>query len=338
MSDGVDGEKHFEPTPSRIERAKREGNMTRSSEFGANAAFAAGIAAVVSVGPAFSAAARAALERAAHGAVDGAALVAIAACAIVPMIGALCGGILAGIVQSGGLHIVAISAKVERLNPLESLKRMLSRETFTRGARAVIAFAVSSMAVLPSMRELFRAASGRSHPEQIAALAWQGAAHASFAAAAVGMGFACAEYGVARRLWLHKLRMSFQELKREMKDTDGDPLERQRRKSLHRALLRGAIAEVKNASFVIVNPTHVAVALQYRPPEVPVPVVLLCAADTSAQAARALAIECGIPIVEDVVLARALFRDARVGEAIPNALYVAVAEVVAALHREGVFR
>jgi flagellar biosynthesis protein FlhB len=132
---------------------------------------------------------------------------------------------------------------------------------------------------------------------------------------------------------MRKLRMSFDERRREAKEQEGDPVTRGRRRSLHRALLRGSLARVSDAAFVVANPTHVAVALEYRPPDVPVPCVLVRAADAAAVRVRELAAERGIPVVENVALARALYRDARAGEAIPHAHYVAVAEVVAALAR-----
>jgi flagellar biosynthetic protein FlhB len=154
-------------------------------------------------------------------------------------------------------------------------------------------------------------------------------------AASVGLVFAVAEYGAVRRSWLRKLRMSFDEFKREIKEQDGDPMTRSRRKSLHRSLLRGSLKRVRDAAFVVVNPTHVAVALEYRPPSVTVPVVLVRAADAVALQVRDLARERGIPIVENPPLARALFSGVAAGAPISPEHYAAVAEVVIALHRSG---
>jgi flagellar biosynthetic protein FlhB len=90
---------------------------------------------------------------------------------------------------------------------------------------------------------------------------------------------------------------------------------------------------IKDASFVVTNPEHVAVALEYRPPTVPVPRVLVRALDEAARRVREIASSYGIPIVENAALARALYRDGRSGRPIPHEHYVAVAEVVAALLR-----
>lgn len=329
------GEKTFDAPPSRIAKARREGNLPRAQELGANVAFLAAALGVCAIAAPLGAVARDALRRAASGALVPSSAVAIVALALVPAIVAAASGAVAALVQSGGLVIVAPAVKFERLQPVEGLKRMFSREALTHGTRALCAFVLASLAMLPALRELASAGVVALQPQSIAQIAWNGATHVVWAAAAVGLVFAVAEYGVARRGWLRKLRMSFAELRRELKESDGDPLARSRRKAMHRNLLRGALAKVKDAAFVVVNPTHVAVALEYHPPAVPVPTVLVRAADEMASRVRELAREHGIPVIENVPLARALYRDGAVGEAIPYEHYVAVAEVVAALVRTG---
>jgi flagellar biosynthesis protein FlhB len=131
------------------------------------------------------------------------------------------------------------------------------------------------------------------------------------------------------------MRMSFEELKRDQKENDGDPLARSRRRSMHRQLSRGSLRRVKDAAFVVTNPTHIAIALEYRPPGVPVPRVLVRAADESAARVRELAAAYRVPLVENVSLARALYASAKPGEYIPQETYLAVAEIVAALTKCG---
>jgi flagellar biosynthetic protein FlhB len=331
-----DGEKPFDAPPSRIAKARREGNVPRAQEFGANCSFVAAALAAIAVAPTIGGLARAGLVEATHGTPPLRASAMLVAFAFVPMCVAAASGLLGGLVQSGGLIFAAVSVKFERLQPVEGIKRMLSRETATHGARALVAFALASAAMLPSLRDLVQASGVAPAPRSIAAIAWGGAQHVVFAAAAVGLIFAFAEYGVARRSWLRKLRMSLAELKRELKESDGDPLARSRRKALHRSLVRGALARVKDASFVVVNPTHVAVALEYRPPAVPIPTVVVRAADEMALRVRELAAEHRVPVIEQVSLARGLYRDTRVGEPITHEHYVAVAEIVASLIRSGV--
>ncbi|HEY5341049.1 MAG TPA: EscU/YscU/HrcU family type III secretion system export apparatus switch protein [Candidatus Aquilonibacter sp.] len=333
MSDA--SEKSFDAPASRIAKAKREGNVPRAQEFGANLAFAAAALAVVAVAPSLGALARQAIAGAARGRIPALDAAAIVVYASAPLAAAALSGIAASLMQSGGLVVTAPTMKLERLAPAEGFKRMFSRESATHGARALAAFAVACGVMLPTLRDLVRAATAAPLPLPIALIAWRGSQRAIFAAAAVGLLFAFAEYAVARRGWLRKLRMSLWELKRELKENDGDPHIRGRRRALHRDLLRGALSSVKDASFVVVNPTHVAVALAYRPPEIAVPTVLVRASGETALRVREIAARYRIPIVENVVLARMLHRETRVGEPIGHEHYVAVAEVVAALYRSG---
>ena len=126
---------------------------------------------------------------------------------------------------------------------------------------------------------------------QTADFVWLVAQHCALAIGAVGLIFAVAEYAVARSAWLRRLRMSFEERKRELKEEEGDALARGRRRSLHRALLKGGIGRVADAAFVVVNPTQLAVALAYRPPCIPVPEVLVRASDAAAARVRAIALD-----------------------------------------------
>jgi flagellar biosynthesis protein FlhB len=215
---------------------------------------------------------------------------------------------------------------------------MISRETLAHAVRAAAAFALAACAMLPALRAAAAEAVAASAVQGVAAAVWSAAQRVAGAAFFVGAAFAIAEYAAARREWLQKLRMSFDERKRDAKDQDGDPLERGRRRALHRSLLRGPVSDVEKAAFVVANPTHLAVALQYDPPAVAVPTILVCAADDAALRVRAIATGKGIPVVENVTLARALYRDGRVGDPIDRAHFVAVAELVAALSREGLLR
>ncbi len=333
MSDA--SEKQFDATPSRIAKARREGNVPRSQEFSANLAFIAGAACVAGIAPTFTALARHAITNASRGSSANVEALGLVACGLAVTSTAACAAVAATVIQTGGLTIVVPSFRFSRIAPVEGIKRMFSREAATHAVRAVVAFVLAGIAIAGSIRAVFAVASASSNAVAVATTAWSGAEHVVFVAASVGLVFAVVEYGAARRSWLTKLKMSLHELKRELKENDGDPATRSRRKALHRNVLRGAIAKVKDSSFVVVNPTHVAVALEYRPPEVPVPLVIVRAADEMALRVREEAARAGVPVIENIALARALFAQADVGEPIPNDYYVAVAEIVAALIRSG---
>jgi flagellar biosynthetic protein FlhB len=332
------GEKVFEPTQSRIAKAKREGNSPRASEFASTAACAAAALATCAVVPSIGDAGAIAIRSAASGVLPLAGCLAVVGLALAPIAAGATAAAIAGVVQSGGLHVVSPRVKFERVNLVEGLKRMFSREAATHGARACLAFGIATCALVPSFRDVLVASTATNGVRTLATSGWAGAEHVVAATLAVGAVFAVGEYAVARSAWFKKLRMSFAEFKREMKENDGDPMVRSRRKSLHRSLIRGSLSGVKDASFVVVNPTHVAIALEYRPPDVPVPNVLVRAVDEGALRVRELAFEYRVPVIENIPLARALFADSQVGSPISSVHYVAVAEIVAALSQAGVLR
>ncbi len=328
-----DSEKHFDPTPSRLAKARRDGNVPRAQEFGANAAFAAAALAAVAIAAPLAQASTRAFAAGSRGDVGPAG--AIFAIALLPLVAAALAAVLAGVVQTQGLVFVAPAIRLERLAPVEGIKRIFSRETVTHALRAVVAFAIAAASVSSALRDILATTASVTSPLAIAFAAWHCAERIAATGVCIGLVLAGIEVAVARRGWIQKLKMSLHELKRDVKEQDGDPMTRGRRASLHRSMIRGSLQAVRDAAFVVVNPTHVAVALEYRPPEVPVPVVLLRALDAMALHVRDLARESNVPVVENVSLARALYREGRTGEPIPREHYVAVAEVVAALVRSG---
>jgi len=128
--------------------------------------------------------------------------------------------------------------------------------------------------------------------------------------------------------------MSLKDVRDEMRDRDGNPQVRSRRKQLQRELSRQRmIAEVANADIVVTNPTHVAVALSYVRGEMAAPKVLARGRGVLAQRIRREARRHDVPIIENPPLARLLYRVGRVGREIPESLFEAVAEVLAIVYR-----
>lgn len=329
------GEKRFDATPSHLERAKREGNVARSQEACMVAAFAAALGATACAAAPLGDLFKIALAQAAQGRTPGAAYAAMLPWMLLPLGAGASAAAALAIVQSGGLHLVAVVPKFERLQPVEGLKRMFSRDALVTAARATLGFGVAGAAIVPAIFGVLDSALHGNVPAQIAGAAWHGALYVALAACAVGAAFAALDYGIQLANWRKKLRMSFDEMKRDARENDGDPLARSRRRSLHRQFSRGALHRVKDAAFVVTNPTRIAIALEYRPPDVPVPRVIVRAADDGAARVRAIAREYGVPLLENVPLARALYASARPGDFIAQEHYIAVAEIVAALAKTG---
>lgn len=331
MSDA--SERPFEATPRRLAKARSEGNIARSSELGANLSFAAAALSVVAIVPRLGELAGSVIATALAGSAIPQASAALLAVALTPVAAAVATGVVASLVQNAGVVVVPVAPKFDRLNPLEGVKRVLSRETFSHSLRATAAFLCALSAIVPIIASSAASLLQAGHPLIAAAGAWSCAREVAAAAVGVGLCFSVGEYAAARNAWLRRLRMSLDDRKREAKEEEGDAVVRGRRRALHRALLRSGIERTKDATFVVANPTHVSIALEYRPPAIAVPRVLVRAIDAGAQRVRRIAEARGIPVVEDPLLARSLYRDGREGEPIPHAHYVAVAEVVAALLR-----
>jgi len=130
------------------------------------------------------------------------------------------------------------------------------------------------------------------------------------------------------------LRMSRQEIRDESKETDGNPAVRVRIRRLQRQMRqRRGKRKISEATVVITNPSEYAVALRYVPEEMGAPVVVDKGRNLLARSIRREALWHGIPVVENPPLARALYRSVEVDQAIPAALYAAVAEILAFLYR-----
>lgn len=160
--------------------------------------------------------------------------------------------------------------------------------------------------------------------------------------AAAGMAYlvlAMADY--AYQLWEHEkeLKMSKEEIRKELKESEGDQVMKVRRRTMARQMARRRmILSVSEADVVVTNPTHIAVALKYDPQKWDAPVVLAMGERKLAQRIKEMAREHRIPTVENKPLARALLATARVGHPIPVELFVAVAEILAWVFRQSSYR
>jgi flagellar biosynthetic protein FlhB len=148
------------------------------------------------------------------------------------------------------------------------------------------------------------------------------------------LALAGADYGL--QFWRQRssLRMSKKDIRDESKSSEGSPEIKQRVRKVQREInKRRMLSAVKHATVVVTNPTHYAVALEYRRETMTAPVVVAKGKDLMAQRIKAIARDRGVPVVESVALAQALFKGAEIGDAIPAPLFSAVAEILAYLVR-----
>ena len=127
--------------------------------------------------------------------------------------------------------------------------------------------------------------------------------------------------------------MSKQEVKEEFKQMEGDPQVKAQRKAKYRAMTQNAIANVKEATVLITNPTHFAIAIRYDASSEGVPRVFAKGADQLAQRMKAEALKENIPQIENREVARALYRQVEPGDLIPVEMYEAIAEIIALVYQ-----
>lgn len=137
------------------------------------------------------------------------------------------------------------------------------------------------------------------------------------------------DYGFQRWKFEQDLMMTDQELRDEMKESEGDPRLKARRRQIHRQLAMQQLRkEVPKADAVVTNPTELAIAIRYDPQTMPAPLVVAKGAGFVAQTIRRIALEHGVPVVERKPLAQTLYKNVDVGQSVPVEQYQAVAEVL----------
>ncbi|MGH7716060.1 MAG: EscU/YscU/HrcU family type III secretion system export apparatus switch protein [Vulcanimicrobiaceae bacterium] len=301
--------KRFEPTPARLERARRDGDHPLSRDAIAVATFCGALFGLLAVMPIARSAIVDGLRMlvGSNGTPHIAAILCIAV--VVTSACGAAGAVLATLVQTRGLSLRPLAFRLSLAQPLG----IDAAGGVARSFLAVIAgMAAVALAARPSSRAIVSTLDD---------------------VLVVGVVAAGIDMVVVHKGWRRRLRMTFDELRRDMREHDGDPNVRARRRRMHRSMVRGSVRHIRRATFVVVNPTHVAIALRYVPEETAVPMILIRVADEGALRVRKLADEIGIPTIENPPLARQLYVHDALGP-IPPELYIAVAQIIATLSRE----
>jgi flagellar biosynthesis protein FlhB len=336
----VSGARTERPTPKRLAEARRRGEVAVSRELTGAAGLVAGLALVAASTPWwFSALAgelRGGLAAALRPDQPTGAALHLAALAVLrlsapPLLATLAAALVVGLLQTGGLLSTAsLAPRLDRLDPVRGLGRVLSGARLAtlglgllKAALVMALVAASWRSAAASLAQLPRSVA----PERVAAaMLWPLAGRLG----ALLLGFGALDLLMVRLRHQRRLRMSRDEVRRELREQEGDPAHRAERRRAHRALAEAA--PLARATCLVVNPTHVAVALHHRRGDGEAPRVLAKGTGAAAARLRALARRAGVPIVRDPPLARALHRLAEVGDEIPEELYDAAAAVLAHLH------
>ncbi|MDZ4200590.1 MAG: flagellar biosynthesis protein FlhB [Gallionella sp.] len=230
----------------------------------------------------------------------------------------------------------ALQPQFSRMNPITGIGRMFSTHSLIELAKAigksVIVGGVGAWVVWHNMEEVMTLSS----QSPSVAIAEMGHLIGLSFMAIVGAMLLIVMIDVPFQLWDHnkKLMMTKEEVRQEHKETEGDPMVKGRIRSLQReAARRRMMAAIPTADVVVTNPTHYAVALKYSDKGMRAPTVVAKGSHLLAQRIREIAQEHHVPILEAPPLARALHKHTELGDSIPEALYTAVAEVLAYVYQ-----
>lgn len=237
-----------------------------------------------------------------------------------------------GLIPSGWMFASKnFHPKLERLNPLAGLKRMVSMQHFTDFLKSflkvLILIAMGWIQMVHTLPRLI--ALQKSDLSTALGSAFSLTFDMLIMMMAVFVVFAAIDVPLQRFLFLKKMRMTKQERKEEQKTLEGRPEVKARIKQLQRQIAQRQINRVlKDADVVIVNPTHFAVALKYDPKKAEAPYVVTKGVDEIALYIRKLAKSLDLEIVELPPLARAIYATTQINQQIPAPLYTAVAHVL----------
>lgn len=351
MSDKNDGgDKTEKPTPKRLEDARKKGDVAKSKEVSSTVgllvwlALGAGVtgyaasrlgalfdALFATIGKGwlhtgFAGAARS------IGALSGELLLVLVAMLLLPVAAV---GLLTEFLQAGPvLSFEKIKPKLDHLNPVEGVKRMFSMDNLIEVLKGIgktaLLFAVGWLVVRAAVPEIVGLArSTQLSPQAIGALTWSLTVKLLAWTLALFALVSVLDSAYQRWSFEKKMRMSIRDIKQESKESEGDPHVKQQRKQLHHEMAqRNAAQAAANANVLVVNPTHIAIAIDYDRESSPVPTIAAKGEEHVARAMREAAEAAGVPIVRNIPLARDLLARAQEGEIIPSDLFDIIAEVI----------
>lgn len=345
------GEKTEQPTPRRLDDARKRGQVARSKEVDSALVLLATFAAFRFGGArmwhstesllidTFAQLDRDPLSMDLSSAL-GVELVGRALLILAPLLGAILAlTLIGGVAQTGGVLFSpqALKPQGSKLNPLKGAKRVFaSKQAVANLAKTLGKFAmlggVSFLVIWLRRDELLAIGLNAGLLPSLGVLLDM-AFQLVLTVTLVVLLLAVVDYMFQRYDFSTQMKMSLQDVKDELRQSEGDPNVKAQLGRLRRSLLARVMQAVPEADVVLVNPTHYAVALRYDPASSNAPVVLAKGARLIAQRIREVAEENRIPVIRNAPLTRALYSAAAVGREIPPELYEAVAEILAFVYR-----
>lgn len=344
MAEQPSGERTEEATPKRRQDARKKGTVAKSTDL----VGAAGLLAVALFVPGMVQAfgqgslevlsntvARTPQDLSPHSMVSYASAVAapLAFAALPLLLILLVVGVATNFAQVGFvLSAESMKPTFEKINPATGLKRMFSRKSLVEGLKAVAKLGVFSWLVYAAISNDWSriVSTGFMSPMDAAMVLGQILHGLLVKIAMVWFAIAAFDYFFQRKEVEKQLKMTKDELKREMKEQEGSPEMKMAIAQRRRKILKGGMVQkLKEANVLVTNPTHFAVAIRYERNSMHAPVVVAKGQDFLALKMREIAGDIDLPIVENKPLARALYKKCEPGDFIPRDLFTPVAEVLA---------
>jgi flagellar biosynthetic protein FlhB len=246
-------------------------------------------------------------------------------------------GVLSNIAQFGFIITPkALEPKFERLNPLKGLKNLFSKRSLVELIKSLFKIFVVGFVAYLIVKSKIPEIISLANAESVTSISFLGKLvfELAFKIAILMLLLALLDFLYQKWQYEEDLKMTKQEVKEEFKQMEGDPLIKQRIRSMQREMARRRMMEeVPKADVVITNPTHYAVAIKYESGKDRAPVVIAKGQRLVALRIKELAIKHGIIIHEDPPVARSLFNSVEIGDEIPESLYKAVAEILAIVYK-----
>lgn len=341
------GEPTEPPTPKRLQDARRKGQVARSRDLTGLAVFAAAAATLLAAGPLWlrplvhlvreSLAHGSAWPESAMPAMLSRGLDVLLLTAGPPLAAGLGAAVLVGIAQVRPLWTWhPLKPDLSRLNPLKGLGQMVSLRRLVDLARSLVALVallvVLGLTLWEASADLIRLAGADAGAAAQVVVYW--ATRLVLRGGLVLLVVGAVDYALQRYRHLQELRMTKEEVKRELKESEGDPQHKAERKRLHQEIVEHDMVEqVTQADLVVVNPTHLAVALRYDGRKDDAPRVVAKGSRLLAARIKEVARQARVPIFHDVALAHSL-DELALGDEIPDPLYDAVADLLRVVAEE----
>ena len=356
MADKQDsGDKTEKPTPKRLRDARKKGDIAKSKDVGV-ALSSLFFLLLFAVSANYIASRFAGFMQnsilvatsedfpAALGKLTGEATVTLLVSSAIILVPMMVMGMAAEFLQVGALLTgEKMKPQLSKLNPVDGLKRMFGKDGLVEMVKNVIKAALvicATWLVLRASLPEIASVSIIADPSPLGGAGPQAAADVGSLTYALtlrlfGWGAAVFVFVAAldrlyqQHAFMKKMRMSMRDIKQEHKQDEGDPYIKSSRRQMHEEWAnQSAVGAVGNSAALLVNPTHLAIALEYDPEDCPVPVIAARGEGNLAALMRAEAERCEVPIIRNVAAARRLWARGEVGEIVPEEMFDVVAEVI----------